>query len=121
MIGSLRENWKHTWKAIWSRLDESSKSPDDLFARLYKTARPYLATPLELQREIDILNDRVSPHVVKRRLGDAKIYDPEEGLGVVRVGPGRSTDRRGRNDAESTQQGGKSDDRGASDQRAEPL
>lgn len=57
MIGSLRENWKHTWKAIWSRLDDSSKSPDDLFARLYQVSRPYLADPPGLQQELEIAND----------------------------------------------------------------
>jgi len=45
MIGSLRENWKHTWKAIWSRLDESTKSPDDLFPRLYRLSRLRLGEP----------------------------------------------------------------------------
>ena len=58
MIGSLRENWKHTWKAVWSRLDKSTKSPDDLFARLYRVSRLRLADPPELQQEIGILNDR---------------------------------------------------------------
>ena len=58
MIGSLRENWKHTWKAIWSRLDKSTASPDDLFARLYRVSRLYLANPPGLQQEIGILNDR---------------------------------------------------------------
>jgi hypothetical protein len=58
MIGSLRENWKHTWNAIWSRLDKSTASPDDLFARLYRVSRLYLAAPPELQQEIGILNDR---------------------------------------------------------------
>jgi len=58
MIGSLRENWRHTWKAIWSRLDESTKSPDDLFVRLYRAARRYLADPPDALDEISISNDR---------------------------------------------------------------
>jgi hypothetical protein len=68
MIGSLRKNWKHTWKAVWSRLDESTKSPDDLFARLYRVARLYLAVPLELQQEIGILNDRQTAKAFFRQL-----------------------------------------------------
>jgi len=63
----------------------------------------------------------VSPYAVKRSLGDAKIYDSEEGLGVVGVGPRRSADQRGRSDAESTQQGGESDDRSVGGEGTEPL
>jgi hypothetical protein len=68
MIGSLRENWKHTWKAIWSRLDRSAASPDDLFARLYRVSRLYLADPPGLQQEIGILNDRSTAKVFFRSL-----------------------------------------------------
>lgn len=68
MIGSLRENWKYTWKAIWARLDKSTTGPDDLFARLYRVARPYLADPPELQQEIGILNHRATAKAFFRTL-----------------------------------------------------
>jgi len=79
MIGSLRENWKHTWSAIWSRLDESTKSPDDLFARLYRSARPYLAKPPELQQEIGILNDRQTAKTFFRQL-TSDSFNGEQGI-----------------------------------------
>jgi len=58
MIGSLRENWKHTWAAVWSRLDESAKSPADLYSRLYEAARHYLSKLPDTGKEIEIKNDR---------------------------------------------------------------
>ena len=68
MIGSLRENWKHTWKAIWSRLDKSTKSPDDLFIRLYPVGRPLLVKLPGPQQESGIFNDPLLARAFFRQL-----------------------------------------------------
>lgn len=79
MIGSLQENWKHTWKAIWLRLDESTKSPDDLFACLYRAAKPYLANPPDAPQDIEVLNDRETARTFFRQLQSSD-YNGEQAI-----------------------------------------
>ncbi len=57
MRGSLSDSWKHTWAAIWGRMDASTKKPADLFVRLFHVASPLIVNRPDPQTQINILND----------------------------------------------------------------